>query len=101
LKLLPLAPVGPHNRFLTCDNRAAGAPDFVDVCRAHAKFEDAMALEIHAPEVEMGGKQLIRVSNKDRPMSWVTFHFDSAADAIAAHEQLSSALSKAVKVEWP
>jgi hypothetical protein len=59
-----------------------------------------MALEIHEPEVEMGGKQVIRVSNKDRPMSWV-IHFDSAAEAIAAHEQLSSALSKAVKVEWP
>jgi hypothetical protein len=61
----------------------------------------AMALEIHEPEAEMGGRQVIRVSNKDRPMSWVTFHFDSAAEAIAAHEQLSSALSKAVKVEWP
>ena len=61
----------------------------------------AMALEIHEPEVEMGGRQVIRVGNKDRPMSWITFHFDSEADAIAAHEQLSSALSKAVKVEWP
>jgi len=34
-------------------------------------------------------------------MSWITFHFESEADAMAAHEQLSSALSKAVKVEWP
>ena len=49
-----------------------------------------MALEIHEPEVEMGGRQVIRVGNKDRPMSWVTFHFDSEADAIAAHEQLMS-----------
>ena len=35
-----------------------------------------MALEIHEPEVEMGGRQVIRVGNKDRPMSWITFHFD-------------------------
>jgi hypothetical protein len=60
-----------------------------------------MALEIHEPEVEMGGRQVIRAGNKDRPMSWITFHFESEADAMAAHEQLSSALSKAVKVEWP
>jgi hypothetical protein len=60
-----------------------------------------MALEIHEPEVEMGGRQIIRVGNKDRPMSWITFHFESEADAMAAHEQLSGALSKAVKVEWP
>jgi hypothetical protein len=61
-----------------------------------------MALEIHEPEVEMGGRQVIRVgNNKDRPMSWITFHFESETDAMAAHEQLSRALSKAGKVEWP
>jgi hypothetical protein len=60
-----------------------------------------MALKIHEPEIEIGGGQVIRVGNKDRPMSWITFHFESEADAIAAHKQLSDALSKAVKVEWP
>ena len=60
-----------------------------------------MALKVYAPEIEMGGGQVIRVANEDRPMSWITFHFESEADAMAAHEQLSSALSKAVKVEWP
>ena len=49
----------------------------------------------------MGGGQVIRVANEDRPMSWITFHFESEVDAIAAQKQLSGALSKAIKVEWP
>jgi hypothetical protein len=60
-----------------------------------------MALKIHEPQVEMGGGQVIRVSNEDRPTSWVTFHFDSEADAVGAHHLLENALAKAVKVEWP
>ena len=32
---------------------------------------------------------------------WITFHFQSEVDAIAAHKQLSDALRKAVKLEWP
>jgi hypothetical protein len=35
-----------------------------------------MALKVHEPEVEMGEGQVIRVANGDRPMSWITFHFD-------------------------
>jgi hypothetical protein len=60
-----------------------------------------MALKIHEPQVEMGGGQVIRVSNEDRPTAWVTFHFDSEADAVAAHQLLKDALAKAVKVELP
>ena len=36
-----------------------------------------MALTIHEPEAEMGGGQVMRVSNKDRPTTWITFHFNS------------------------
>jgi hypothetical protein len=60
-----------------------------------------MALKVYAPEIEMGGGQVIRVANEDRPMSWITLHFESEVDAIAAHKQLSEALGKAVKLEWP
>jgi len=49
----------------------------------------------------VGGGQVIRVSNHDRTTRWVTFHFDSEADAAAAHKLLEDALLKAVKVEWP
>ena len=59
-----------------------------------------MPLVIH-PQAEMAGGQVIRVSNHDRTMRWVTFHFDSEADAVAAHKLLEDALLKAVKVEWP
>jgi hypothetical protein len=98
---LPSAPLRSHNVLLTCDNRAAGVRRSYARTRGRWLRGRAMALEIHEPEVEMGGRQVIRVGNKDRPMSWITFHFESEADAMAAHEQLSSALSKAVKVEWP
>jgi hypothetical protein len=57
-----------------------------------------MALKVYEPEIEMGGGQVIRVANEDRPMSWITFHFGSELDAIAAHRQLSEALGKAVKL---
>jgi hypothetical protein len=60
-----------------------------------------MALKVYAPEIEMGGGQVIRVANEDRPMSWITLHFESEVDAIAAHKQVSEALGKAVKLEWP
>jgi hypothetical protein len=40
-----------------------------------------MSLVVHSPEAEMGGLQVIRVSNTDRTMHWVTFHFESEADA--------------------
>jgi hypothetical protein len=60
-----------------------------------------MSLVVHSPEAEMGGLQVIRVSNTDRTMHWVTFHFESEADATEAHKLLESALQKAVKVEWP
>ena len=60
-----------------------------------------MALRIHEPEAEMGGGQVIRVSNKDRPTTWITFHFNSEHDAVAAQKLLEDALNKAVKVEWP
>ena len=49
----------------------------------------------------MGGSQVIRVSNTDRTTRWVTFQFDSEADATDAHKLLQGALQKAVKVEWP
>ena len=98
---LPSAPLRSHNVLLTCDNRTAGVRRSYARTRGRWLRGRAMALEIHEPEVEMGGRQVIRVGNKDRPMSWITFHFESEADAMAAHEQLSSALSKAVKVEWP
>ena len=58
-----------------------------------------MALKVYAPAIEMGGGQVIRIANKDRPMSWL--HFESEVDAIAAHKQLTEALGKAVKLEWP
>ena len=57
--------------------------------------------KIHEPEIEMGGGRVIRVGNKDRPMLWITFHFESEIDAIAAHKLLGDTLNKAVKVEWP
>ena len=60
-----------------------------------------MPLVIHPPQAEMGGGQVIRVSNHDRTTRWVTFHFVSEADAVAAHKLLQDALLKAVKVEWP
>jgi hypothetical protein len=60
-----------------------------------------MPLVIHEPEAEMGGLQVIQVSNNDRTTRWVTFHFESEADATKAHKLLESALQKAVKVEWP
>ena len=59
-----------------------------------------MALEIHEPEAAMDG-QVIRISNKDRPMSWIAFHFESENDAAHAAALLKDALLKAVKVEWP
>jgi hypothetical protein len=37
-----------------------------------------MVLKIHEPQVEMGGGQVIRVSNEDRSTAWVTFHIDAA-----------------------
>jgi hypothetical protein len=57
-----------------------------------------MALRVYEPEIEMGGGQVIRVADDDRPTSWITFHFLSEVDAIAAHKQLSDALRKAVKL---
>ena len=60
-----------------------------------------MSLVVHSPGAEMGGSQVIRVSNTDRTTRWVTFHFDSEADATDAHKLLQGALQKAVKVEWP
>jgi hypothetical protein len=60
-----------------------------------------MSLVVHSPEAEMGGGQVLRVSNNDRTTRWVTFHFESEADADAAHKLLEEALKKAVKVEWP
>jgi hypothetical protein len=60
-----------------------------------------MTLLIHEPETEMGGGQIIRIANKDRPMSWITLHFNSENDAVAAHKLLEDALDKAVKMEWP
>jgi hypothetical protein len=71
---------------------------------AHRRKRDGgipMALRIHEPEAEMGGGRVIRVSNKDRPMAWITFHFESEHDAVAAHKLLEDALNNAVKVEWP
>jgi hypothetical protein len=71
-----------------------------------------MVLNIHEPEAAMDG-QVIRISNKDRPTSWITFHFESENDAAQAiHfesendaaqaiDLLKGALQKAVKVEWP
>jgi hypothetical protein len=55
-------------------------------------------LRVYEPEIEMGGGQVIRVADDDRPTSWITFHFLSEVDAIAAHKQLSDALRKAVKL---
>ena len=59
-----------------------------------------MVLKIHEPEAAMGG-QIIRISNKDRPTSWITFHFEAENDAAKAADLLKGALQKAVKVEWP
>jgi hypothetical protein len=59
-----------------------------------------MALKFHEPEAAMGG-QVVRISNKDRPTSWITFHFQSENDAAEAVDLLKAALQKAVKVEWP
>ena len=41
-----------------------------------------MPLVIHQPQAEMGGGQVIRVSNHDRTTRWVTFHFDSEAERL-------------------
>ena len=59
-----------------------------------------MVLKIHEPEAAMGG-HIIRVSKKDRPTNWITFHFESENDAARAADLLNDALQKAVKVEWP
>ena len=59
-----------------------------------------MALKFHEPEAAMGG-QVVRISNKDRPTSWITFHFESENDAAQAVDLLKAALHKAFKVEWP
>jgi hypothetical protein len=60
-----------------------------------------VSLIVYSPEAEMGGSQVIRVSNTDRTTRWVTFRFDSEADAYDAHKLLESALQKPAKVEWP
>ena len=57
-----------------------------------------MVLKIHEPA--MGG-QISRISNKDRPTSWITFHFESENNSAQAADLLKGALQKAVKVEWP
>ena len=58
-----------------------------------------MVLKIHEPEAAMCG--VIRISNKDRPTSWITFHFESENYAAQAADLLKGTLQKAVKVEWP
>lgn len=58
-----------------------------------------MALKIHEPEVAMS-EHVIRISNIDRPTSWITFHFKSGDDASQAAALLKEALNKAMKVEW-
>jgi hypothetical protein len=60
-----------------------------------------MALRIHEPEAQMGGGRVIRVSNKDRRTTWITFHFESEHDAVTAHKLLEDSLNNAVKVKWP
>ena len=60
-----------------------------------------MPLVIHSPHAAMGGEQVIRISNEDRPTRWITFHFESEAAATEADKLLRDALKKAVKVEWP
>ena len=55
-----------------------------------------MSLVVHSPEAEMGGSQVIRVSNTDRTTRWVTFHFDSEADATDA--QVGQALASLCSV---
>ena len=60
-----------------------------------------MGLIIHGSQAEMGGGQVIRISNEDRTTRWITFHFETEADAVTAHKLLGDALAKAVKVEWP
>ena len=39
-----------------------------------------MPLVIHSPHAAMGGEQVIRISNEDRPTRWITFHFESEAE---------------------
>jgi hypothetical protein len=58
-----------------------------------------MVLKIHEPEAAMR-EHIIRISNIDRPTSWVTFYFESENDATQA-ALLQEALQKAVKVDWP
>ena len=45
-----------------------------------------MVLKFHEPEAAMSG-QIIRISNKDRPTSWITFHFESENDAAQEHKR--------------
>ena len=45
-------------------------------------------------------EHVIRISNIDRPTSWITFHFKSGDDASQAAALLKEALNKAMKVEW-
>ena len=59
-----------------------------------------MVLKIHEPEAAMR-EHIIRISNIDRPASWVTFYFESENDASQAAALLQEALQKAVKVDWP
>ena len=51
-----------------------------------------MPLVIHSPHAAMGGEQVIRISNEDRPTRWITIHFESEADATEAHKLLRDAL---------
>ena len=60
-----------------------------------------MGVIIHSPQTTMGGEQVIRISNQDRPTKWITFHFASETDATEAFEKMEGALLKADKVEWP
>ena len=59
-----------------------------------------MALKIHEPEVAMS-EHIIRISNIDRPSSWITIHFESEIYAARAAGLLKDALLNALKVEWP
>lgn len=58
-----------------------------------------MALKIHEPEVAMS-EHIIRISNIDRPTSWISFYFESGDDASQAAALLKEALQKAMKLEW-
>jgi hypothetical protein len=51
-----------------------------------------MDLKINEPEIEMGGGQVIRSGNENRPMSMINVPFTSEADAIAAHRSFLSVL---------